>query len=63
VPQLPSSVRVSTQLWEQSVRSGRHDVEQAPPEQTMPLLHFTPQPPQLFGSITVGMHVPPHSCW
>lgn len=62
-PQCALSVRVSTQLCEQAFKPGRHSAEHAPPEQTSAALHVTPHPPQFLGSITVGVHVPPHCRW
>ena len=35
---------------------------QAPPEQTSPLAHFTPHPPQLMTLTVVSTHTPPQSC-
>jgi hypothetical protein len=36
---------------------------QEPPEQTSPLAHFTPQPPQLMLLLVVSTQAPPQSCW
>lgn len=36
-------------------------VEQTPPEHVPPPVHMRPQPPQLFASVLVFTHAPPHA--
>jgi hypothetical protein len=54
---------VSEHVWSfmQSVRPGRHEVAQVPPEHAVAPVHGLPQPPQLAGSTLVGMHAPPQN--
>jgi hypothetical protein len=58
VPQLSLSVFRSTQPFPQLSRPGRQVAEQVPAEHASAPVHFTPHPPQLFGSTVVGMQAP-----
>jgi hypothetical protein len=55
-PQFELSVLVFVHSLPHAVSPGRHELSHAPPVQTWVPVHFTPQPPQLFGSVEVGMH-------
>ena len=64
VPQLELSLWGSTHEWLQSVVVGGHWPTHALLAHTgVAPVHLTPQPPQLFGSMDVGMHLPLQSAW
>ncbi len=58
-PQLPAFEVVSTQAPLQEMVPVGHRSRHWPPEQALFAPHFTPQPPQLFGSIPVAMQALP----
>jgi hypothetical protein len=62
-PQFALSFCVSTQAPAHAWSPGKQPDSHAPPEHTWLAGHFTPQPPQLFGSWLTGMHVPPQRAW
>jgi hypothetical protein len=58
VPQLLLSTFGSTQLLPHAIVGAKQLVVHCPPLHTCVPLHLIPQPPQLFGSVDVGRHVP-----
>jgi hypothetical protein len=62
-PQFELSFAVSTQAPAHGWSPGKQLDSHAPPEHTLPPVHVTPQPPQLFGSWLTGMHLPPQKAW
>jgi hypothetical protein len=62
LPQLRSSLVVSTQAPLQLVSELEHDLTQDSCWQ-IPLSQELPQNPQFLGSLRISTHVPPQSCW
>jgi hypothetical protein len=63
LPQWSLSLFGSMHAPPQASRPGRHPDEQAFAEHTREPVHLFPQSPQLFGSVLVAMHPPPHRVW